>query len=164
MEKYIQLTSYRLKNINAYLVEEGKTYHHNDYGSPIDEENQERAHRNKRHIVRVRIDNLPDGIYRFVEAGGADFNKIAKGYLKIANGEIVAESKSLNSLIIGEDANTLPELQGSDRQVEWAVSIREKAIAKFKKANAEIPEALTKTTSAKWFIDNQDSSIVKSAS
>jgi hypothetical protein len=99
MEKYIQLTSYRIKGINAYLVEEGKTFHHNDYGTPIDEENQERAHRSKRHTVQVRIDNLPDGIYRFVEAGGADNTKLVKGYLKIANGEIIEESNNLNALM-----------------------------------------------------------------
>ncbi|MFN6199715.1 MAG: hypothetical protein AN483_19365 [Aphanizomenon flos-aquae MDT14a] len=146
-----------MKAINAYLVEEGKTFHHNDYGTPIDEENQERAHRNKCHTVQIRIDNLPDGIYRFVEAGGADNTKLVKGYLKIANGEVVEESQNLSALIVGEQANTLPELEGSQKQIDWALSIREKAIAKFNKANGEIPETLTKTTSAKWFIENKDS-------
>lgn len=107
--------------------------------------------------MQVRIDNLPDGIYRFVEAGGAGGTKLVKGYLKIANGEVVEESHNLNALIVGDDANTLPELEGSQKQIDWAVSIREKAIAKFKKANKEIPEMLTKATDAKWFIDNRDS-------
>lgn len=157
MERYIQLTSYRMKGINAYLVEEGKDHTHNDYGTPIDEENKERAYRKKRHTVQVRIDNLPDGIYRFVEAGGADFNKVVKGYLKIAGGEIIEESDNLNSLIVGSEADTLPQLEGSQKQIDWALSIREKAIAKFKKANKEIPEILTQTTEAKWFIENRNS-------
>lgn len=47
MEKYIQLTSYRMKSINAYLAKEGEDHTNNDYGTPIDEENQDRAHRKK---------------------------------------------------------------------------------------------------------------------
>lgn len=158
MEKrYIQLSSYRIRNINAYLVKEGEDHTHNMYGEPIDEENQDRAYRKKSHTVQVRIDNLPDGIYRFVEAGGAGGAKFVKGYLKIAGGEIIEDFENLISLIVVDDANKLPELEGSTKQVDWAVSIREKAIAKFKKDNKEIPEILTKTSDAKWFIDNRDS-------
>lgn len=153
--KYIQLVSYRMKGINAYLVKEGEDHTQHDYGTPIDEENQQRAHRKKRHTVKVRIDHLPDGIYRFVEAGGADFNKVVKGYLKIADGKIAEESDNLNSLIVGNTADTLPELDGSQKQIDWALSIREKFIAKLKQAKKDIPDWINTTTSAKWYIDNR---------
>lgn len=154
-ERFIELNTYRSAGVNAYLVEEGKDYSHNMYGTPIDEENQERAYRKKSHTVKIRIDNLPNGIYRFVEAGGSTGKKQIRGWLKIIGGEILEESNDLNSLIVGETARELPELEGSDAQVSWAENIRQKAIAKYKQSGKDIPAALIETTSAKWFIDNQ---------
>ena len=154
--RYIELTSNRCKGINAYLVKEGLDYQHNNYGTPIDEENQQRAYRKKSHIVKVRIDNLADGIYRFVEAAGQYANKIEKGWLNIVNGQIVEQSDTLPSLVVGSDAESLPELEGSDKQVSWAISIREKAIAKLKLAGKAIPDWFYTETSAKVLIDNRD--------
>ena len=157
MEKYIELSTYRSAGVNAYLVEEGKDHTHNRYGTPIDEENQQRSYRSKSHTVKVRIDNLSDGIYRFVEAGGSTGKKVIKGWLKIVNGEIIEESDNLASLIVGNDAASLPELEGSQKQIAWAVQIREKAIAKFKKLGNDVPNILNQTTDAKWFIENRNS-------
>jgi hypothetical protein len=138
-------------------VEEGKDHTHNMYGTPIDEENQQRAYRSKSHTVKVRIDNLSDGIYRFVEAGGSTGKKVVKGWLKIVGGEIIEESDNLASLIVGNAAANLPELEGSQKQIAWAVQIREKAIAKFKKLGNDVPNVLNQTTDAKWFIENRSS-------
>jgi hypothetical protein len=157
VEKFIELSTYRSAGVNAYLVEEGKDHTHNMYGKPINEENQQRAYRSKSHTVKVRIDNLSDGIYRFVEAGGSTGKKVVKGWLKIVGGEILEESDNLATLIVGEDSNNLPELQGSQKQIDWAFQIREKAIAKFKQAVKEIPTILTQTVDAKWFIENRNS-------
>lgn len=154
--RYIELNSNRAKGINAYLVREGLDYQHNDYGTPIDEENQQRAYRKKSHIVKVRVDNLADGIYRFVEAAGQYANKIEKGWLNIVNGQIVEQSDTLPSLVVGNDAESLPELEGSEKQVSWAFSIREKAIAKLKLAGKAIPDWFYTETSAKKYIDNRD--------
>lgn len=154
--RYIQLNSNRCKGINAYLVKEGLDYQHNDYGTPIDDENQQRAYRKKSHIVKVRIDNLPDGIYRFVEAAGQYANKVEKGWLKIINGVIVEQSNSLPSLVVGNDAESLPELKGTERQIPWATDIRKKAIAKLKLAGQEIPKSFYTQVSAKAWIDNKD--------
>lgn len=154
--KYIELTSNRSKGINAYLVREGLDYQHNDYGTPVDEENQQRAYRKKSHVVKVRIDNLADGIYRFVEAVGQYAHRIEKGWLKIINGQIVEQSDTLPSLVVGSDAESLPELEGSDKQISWAISIREKAIAKLKLAGQKIPDWFYTETSAKKYIDNRD--------
>ncbi|MFM6151393.1 MAG: hypothetical protein ACKPE3_00075 [Sphaerospermopsis kisseleviana] len=157
VEKYIELCSYRRAGVNAYLVEEGKDHTHNMYGEPVDEENLQRAYRAKSHTVLVRIDNLPDAIYRFVEAGGSTGKKVVKGWLKIHNGVILEQSDNLASLIVGEDAQSLPELQGSQKQIEWAIALREKAIAKYKQSKQSIPLSLTQTQDAKWFIENRNS-------
>lgn len=154
--RYIELNSNRCKGINAYLVKEGLDYCHNDYGTPVDNANQQRAYRKKSHVVKVRIDNLANGIYRFVEAGGEYFNKIEKGWLKIASGQIVEQSDTLPSLVVGSDTESLPELEGSDKQVSWAMSIRKKAIAKLKLAGQEIPKSFYTQVSAKAWIDNRD--------
>jgi hypothetical protein len=154
--KYIELNSNRSKGINAYLVQEGSGYQHNDYGTPIDDENQQRAYRKKSHVVKVRIDNLADGIYRFVEAAGQYAHKIEKGWLKIINGQIVQQSDTLPSLVVGTDAESLPELEGSDKQIDWAFSIREKAIAKLKLQQKPIPDWFFTEKSAKIWIDKHD--------
>ena len=154
--KYIELNSNRSKGINAYLVEEGSGYQYNDYGTPIDNENQQRAYRKKSHVVKVRIDNLADGIYRFVEAAGQYAHKIEKGWLKIINGQIVEQSDHLPSLVVGTDAESLPELEGSDKQIDWAFSIREKAIAKLKLQQKPIPDWFFTEKSAKIWIDKRD--------
>jgi len=154
--KYIELNSNHSKGINAYLVQEGSGYQHNDYGTPIDDENQQRAYRKKSHVVKVRIDNLADGIYRFVEAAGQYAHKIEKGWLKIINGQIVQQSDTLPSLVVGTDAESLPELEGSDKQIDWAFSIREKAIAKLKLQQKPIPDWFFTEKSAKIWIDKRD--------
>ena len=154
--KYIELNSNRSKGINAYLVQEGSGYQHNDYGTPIDDENQQRAYRKKSHVVKVRIDNLADGIYRFVEAAGQYAHKIEKGWLKIINGQIVEQSDTLPSLVVGTDAESLPELEGSDKQIDWAFSIREKAIAKLKLQQKPIRDWFFTEKSAKIWIDKRD--------
>lgn len=92
--RYIELETYRNKGINAYLapVKNGNVdYTQNIYGEPIDDDAKDKAHRGKRHTVKVRIDNLTDGVYVYKEAGGADFNKSKYGWLKIKNGEIIDE-------------------------------------------------------------------------
>ena len=91
---YIELQTYRNKGLNAYLapVINGKPdYNQNLYGEPIDDDAKNKAYRGKKHIIRVRIDNLPDGEYAWKEAGGADGNKARYGWIKIQSGEIIEE-------------------------------------------------------------------------
>lgn len=94
--KYIELVSYRSKGINAYLcpVINGKAdYTQADYGKPTCDEEQERAHRSKKHTVKIRYDHLPTGLYQWKEAGGADNNKARYGWMKIVKGECIAEGE-----------------------------------------------------------------------
>lgn len=95
-----------------------------------------------------------DGIYEIQDAnfGG----KLRRDYIKIQDGEIIERTESLNSLLASEESDKLPELEGSQKQVDWAFNIREKLIAKCKKAGKEIPARIYQETSAKFYIDNRD--------
>ena len=155
-QEFIFLRSYRRKNINAYLVREGLDYTHNDYGHPATEEDEQRAYRGKSHTVKVRISHLTNGIYRYVEAGGADGVRITKGYLKIVNGEIEQESENINDLIIDKKVTQeLPDLEGSVAQVKWAMDLRDKVIALAIKQGKEIPAWVFTQTSSKFYIDRK---------
>ena len=154
-QEFIFLRSYRRKNINAYLVREGLDYTHNDYGVPASEEDEQHAYRGKSHTVKVRISHLPDGIYRYTEAGGADGARRERGYLKIVNGEIKQESENINDLIVGEVTQDFPKLEGSPKQVEWAVSLRDKIIVLAITQGKEIPAWVFTQTSSKFYIDRK---------
>ncbi|MFM5933528.1 MAG: hypothetical protein ACKPKT_05295 [Dolichospermum sp.] len=93
-----------------------------------------------------------DGIYEIQDAnfGG----KLRRDYIKIQDGEIIERFKSLESLLASEEL--LPELEGSPKQIDWAFNIRERFIAKCKKAGKEIPPRIYSETSAKIYIDNRD--------
>ena len=154
-QEFIFLRSYRRKNINAYLVREGLDYTHNDYGYPATEEDEQRAYRGKSHTVKVRISHLTNGIYRYTEAGGADGARRERGYLKIVNGEIKQESENINDLIVGEVTQDFPKLEGSPKQVEWAVSLRDKIIVLAITQGKEIPAWVFTQTSSKFYIDRK---------
>lgn len=49
----------------------------------------------------------------------------------------------------------LPELEGSQKQIEWAESIRMQLVAKLKQSNKEMPNWVLTETSAKFWIDNR---------
>lgn len=87
---YIELETYRKKGINAYLVKEGLTYEHNMYGEALPGQ-EDAAHKGKKHTVRVRIDILPDGRYKYKEAGGASFTKSRYGWILLKDGGIIDE-------------------------------------------------------------------------
>jgi hypothetical protein len=93
-----------------------------------------------------------DGIYEIQDAnfGG----RLRREYIKVENSEIVAREKSLDTLLAA-DVTNLPELEGSEKQVDWAFNIREKLIAKLKKANKDLPKWIYTTTSAKFYIDHR---------
>lgn len=94
-EKYIELETYRKKNINAYLTpmdaNDKTDMSKNLYGEPMPGQ-EDAAHKGKRHTVRVRIDDLSDGKYQYKEAGGADFNKSRYGWIRLEGGQIVDQS------------------------------------------------------------------------
>ena len=63
------------------------------------------------------------------------------------------EQKSKEAAIRAEE-KALPNLTGSDKQVAWAITIRDKALQEY----GDFPELATQT-SAKWWIDNRNRSV-----
>jgi hypothetical protein len=93
-----------------------------------------------------------DGIYEVCDAnfGGRKRNIY---FIKVENGEIIEKTYNLIDLIINKE---LPELEGSDRQISWAISIRENYLLHLTKVNKPHPDWVNTQTSAKWWIDNRD--------
>jgi hypothetical protein len=102
---------------------------------------------------------LEDGIYEVQDAnyGG---RKTRHYWIKVENGQAWEIEKPTTDLGL-----KLPELQGSERQVVWAESIRQKAVTKllahYKLLETQIVECVLESsdpslTSAKWWIDNRD--------
>jgi len=93
-----------------------------------------------------------DGIYEIQDANfGGRRNRQC---IKVENGEIVAEENSFIELLASEESN-LPELEGSQKQINWALNIRSKFIAKCKIAGKKIPARIYRETNAKFYIDNR---------
>lgn len=146
----MELKSYRKKGINAYLILDGAPMEKAIYGSPASEEDKEKSHKSKLHTVIIDESGLPDGTYRYKEAGGAAFNKSRYGWVKIESGEITDEGEGTPPPASSE---FMPELEGTDRQVSWATDIRAKAAAKH---GAKISSHVATQTTAKWWIDNRE--------
>jgi hypothetical protein len=150
---FIYLFSYRRKGINAYLIKE-QVGAYPLFGKPVSEKDRQAAYRGKLHQIQIRVDNLPDGIYKKVEAGGGSFNKVQREYLKIQDGAVVAQSWDMAELI--DLPKTLPELIGTPKQVAWAENLRSRIISQSAKDGNSIPEYVYSQTSATWYIDNRE--------
>ncbi len=94
-----------------------------------------------------------DGIYEICDANFGS-RKRSINFIRVENGEIAEESENLNDLIL--ENSGLPELEGSQKQIDWAVSIREKYLAKLKNAGKEVPQRIYTEVSAKFYIDNRN--------
>lgn len=102
---------------------------------------------------KLTFELIEDGIYEICDANfGSSKRNIY--FLKIEAGDVVAQAGSLAELIAAEES--LPDLEGSAKQISWASSIREKLIAKLKLSNKEIPSWVYSQSSAKFWIDNRD--------
>jgi hypothetical protein len=122
---FLKLQTYRFKNINAYLVSINDPIEKADYGSPETEKDADLGHRSKSHAVIIDLSRKPDGGYKYKEAVG---HKSRCGFLHIAGGEIAAEYGSEGELLKAISKIELPELEGSDKQINWASQIREKFV------------------------------------
>lgn len=100
---------------------------------------------------------LNDGIYEIQDANFGS-RRTNRYWLKVENGEGVKIDRPNPA-----SGLKLPELEGSERQIAWAESIREKAITKifkFQKTELEIIQCVleayeTGLTQSKWWIDNR---------
>lgn len=127
---------------------------------PLDRENATKYYAGKSVDVEIVLD-VPDGYYEFKQASEA---RSVFGYLHIENGQIIEEwtdrklfLAAMQEKVLEDGDIELPNLQGSDRQIEWAISIRQKALLKITgEPNRTIPEIFTEQISAKWWIENRD--------
>jgi hypothetical protein len=154
----LELTSYRRKGINAYLLMVGADIATADYGTPKTEADQAKAHTGKSHAVVIDLSAKPDGNYKYKEANG---HKTRYGYLSIKDGEIVQEFESEQEML-SATLPGLPELEGTEKQIAWAEKIRAKFIDSIGDRITDwSPQSaayagLEKITQAKSWIDNRD--------
>lgn len=92
-----------------------------------------------------------DGIYEVQDANFGS-RKVNRYYLKLKDGEIFEESNELSDLFDFD----LPELNGTQKQTDWADKIRRDYCAKLKLQNKNIHQRILTEQSAKFFIDNRD--------
>lgn len=123
----LTLKSNRSKSINAYLVPlHGLRYMASemDFGKPKTETDKILACKGKAHDVGIDLAKKESGYYLYQEA----CHRFQKGYLLIQDGQILGEWQTEEEYAIAR-ANTrakFPELEGSEKQVVWASSIRAK--------------------------------------
>ena len=141
----------RNKGINAFLMDT-ENPENIYYGSPVDKEAQERAYRRKSHQVKIDLRKIPDGTYMLKECCGSSWHKSQTSYLIITSGKVLKAVDKPENLI---DQSTLPELDGSEKQVQWAKTIRAKFLAECDRCRVEHPQWMFKTKSAKWWIENR---------
>jgi hypothetical protein len=115
-----------------------------------DDANRQRVFQGKSGYVEIDISKLPDGFYERKEAISAS-RKAEFDFLEIKDGRLLREGLSKTDVMnILSPVPSLPDLMGSDKQISWAESIREKAIRK----GFPIEDAMSKTDSRYW-IDNR---------
>lgn len=141
----------RNKGINAYLIN-AENSAHIYYAKPVDKEAQERAYKGKSHQVRFDLGKIPDGTYRLKECCGSSWHKHKTSFLVIASGKILKSVDKLEDLV---DQSLLPDLEGSEKQVQWAKTIRAKFLSDCDRCGVEYPQWMVKTKSAKWWIENR---------
>lgn len=101
---------------------------------------------------------LEDGLYEVQDANYGS-SRTRRYWLQVVNGEGVEVEKPKVNLGL-----QLPELEGSEKQITWAQSIREKAIANLvktqKPTELEVIQCVLEShsllpTQAKWWIENR---------
>lgn len=101
---------------------------------------------------------LEDGTYEVQDANFGS-SRTNRYWLKVENGEGVEIDKPKT-----DTGLKLPELEGSEKQIAWAESIREKAVTKifkFQKTDLEIIQCVFESydptlTQSKWWIEYRD--------
>lgn len=148
----LQLTHYRRKGIYAYLcsvaIEQGQIKRGEFInGTPI-ESDKSNYHRGKSATVEFDLTKF-SGWHEFKEASG---HRSKTGFIDIQNGEIVGEVATFSGLIeiLAPIDSSLPELEGSAKQIAWAEKIRATAI------RSGLPlETAIQVKSAKQWIDDR---------
>jgi hypothetical protein len=99
---------------------------------------------------QITYELTDDGIYEICD-GNFGGRKRNINFIKFESGEVIQESENLADLILTD--TELSDLEGSQKQIVWAESIRSKALSKLK---SPFPD-WANNVSAKWWIDNRNS-------
>lgn len=157
----LELTDYRRKGANAYLVpvtvDKGTIVRGKFEGG--DSDDYARAGAGKANTRTINLGNKPDGWYEYQE-GEYGSNRVYRGYIEVKGGKIVDQiaperltKGGAKEAFLAKVApvKAMPELSGSAKQQSWAESIREKAI----RVGKITEEQAAKQTDSRWWIDNR---------
>ena len=156
----LTLTDYRRKGANAYLVPVTVNNGQISRGAfdSGNSDNYGRAGAGKANTRTIDLKNKPDGWYEYQE-GAHGSRHTYRGYIQVKGGKIVDEVPSSNNITEAKNnflskvapVKSMPSLNGSQRQVSWAESIREKAV----RSGKITAEQASRVSESKWWIDNR---------
>lgn len=165
----IKLVDYRNKDVNAYVAkldEDGQRKFINDHGKT-----DPNAYKGKENVKEWEIGKLEDGVYEANTRKGIGVRGVEKAYFSVKGGKIDDYLESYQS---AKDLLTPKEKQinkvslsgASDKQISYAESVRDKAIAKLQAKGLsvfDIQKVLNnpQTQTARWWLDNKDAAVDK---
>lgn len=155
---FLELTSYRRKDINAYLLMIDASINLADYGQPKSKDDRANAHKGKSHTVTIDLGRKADGYYKYKEADG---HRVKYGYLLIKGGEIEEEFETETEMKLSM-LPELPKLKGTKKQTPWAESIRAEFIKSIGdrisdwSKESKAYKVLEQYTQAQVWIENKD--------
>jgi hypothetical protein len=165
----IRLVDYRNKDVNAYVAkldENGDRKFVNDHGKA-----DTNAFKGKENVKEWNIKKLEDGVYEANSRQGVGTRGVEKSYFSVKKGKIdnyfdnYQQAKEV--LTPKEKRINKTSLSGSsDKQISYAESVRDKAIAKLQSKGlspSDIQKAVSdpQTQTARWWLDNKDNAVDK---
>jgi hypothetical protein len=165
----IKLVDYRNKDVNAYVAKldgDGQRKFINDHGKT-----DPNAYKGKENVKEWNIGKLEDGVYEANTRKGIGVRGVEKAYFSVSKGVIEnyfeSHQEAKDALTPKEKRINKTSLSGSsDKQISYAESVRDKAIAKLQAKGLsmnDIQKAVSdpQTQTARWWLDNKDTAADK---
>jgi hypothetical protein len=165
----IKLVDYRNKDVNAYVAKldaDGQRKFINDHGKT-----DPNTYKGKENIKEWDISKLEDGVYEANTRKGIGVRGVEKAYFSVKKGVIDnyydSQQDAKDALTPKEKRINKTSLSGnSDKQISYAESVRDKAIAKLQSKGLsmdDIQKAINnpQTQTARWWLDNKDTAADK---
>ena len=165
----IRLVDYRNKDVNAYVAklnENGDRRFIKDHGKT-----DPNSYKGKENVKEWNIRKLEDGVYEANSRQGIGTRGVEKSYFSVKKGKIdnyfdnYQQAKEV--LTPKEKRINKTSLSGSsEKQISYAESVRDKAIAKLQSKGlspSDIQKAISdpQTQTARWWLDNKDNAADK---
>jgi DNA-binding CsgD family transcriptional regulator len=165
----IKLVDYRNKDVNAYVAKldgDGQRKFINDHGKT-----DPNSYKGKENVKEWDIGKLEDGVYEANTRKGIGVRGVEKAYFSVKSGKIddyLDSYQSAKELLTPKEKRiNKTSLSGSsDKQISYAESVRDKAIAKLQAKGLsidDIQKAVSdpQTQTARWWLDNKDTAANK---